>query len=124
MGSEALEKCYNVQHGLLAVRVVVGWTTTLRETYDRKPYQVANFGEGIAWYNDSPSQKSESAPIFSSACWRMTSNGRGVRPWLRLLFDDEELEQHRANAGSRRPGQPSPAAHSKKAARLTADGLP
>src|SRR5262252_4982855 len=49
MGSEALEKCYNVHHGLLRrlrVAVVVDDNSTL--DLRSKPYQVANFGEGIA----------------------------------------------------------------------------
>ena len=39
MGSEALEKCYNVHHGLLhrLWRVAVVVTTTLRQFYDRSP---------------------------------------------------------------------------------------
>src|SRR5882672_6584326 len=41
-----------------------------------------------------------------------------------LLFDDEELEQHRKTRDPVAPAQPSPAAHQKKASRLTADGLP
>ena len=41
-----------------------------------------------------------------------------------LLFDDEELEQHRHTLDPVAPAQPSPAAHQKKARRLTADGLP
>ena len=41
-----------------------------------------------------------------------------------LLFDDEELEQHRQTRDPVAPAQPSPVAHSKKARRLTADGLP
>ena len=41
-----------------------------------------------------------------------------------LLFDDEDLEQHRQTRDPVAPAQPSPAAHQKKARRLTADGLP
>jgi hypothetical protein len=48
MGSEALEKCYNVHHGLLRrlrVAVVVDDNSTI--DLRQKPYQVGNFGEGI-----------------------------------------------------------------------------
>ena len=41
-----------------------------------------------------------------------------------LLFDDEELEQHRQTRDPVAPAQPSRAAQQKKASRLTADGLP
>jgi len=41
-----------------------------------------------------------------------------------LLFDDEELEQHRHTRDPVAPAQPSSAAQQKKASRLTADGLP
>lgn len=41
-----------------------------------------------------------------------------------LLFDDEELAQHRTTRDPVAPAPPSPAAQHKKASRLTADGLP
>lgn len=41
-----------------------------------------------------------------------------------LLFDAEELEQHRQTRDPVAPAQPSLAAQQKKASRLTADGLP
>jgi hypothetical protein len=48
MGSEALEKCYNVHHGLLhRLRVVVVVDNNSTRDLRQKPYQVANFGEGI-----------------------------------------------------------------------------
>jgi hypothetical protein len=48
MGSEALEKCYNVHHGLLRrLRVVVVVDDNSTIDLRQKPYQVANFGEGI-----------------------------------------------------------------------------
>ena len=48
MGSEALEKCYNVHHGLLRrLRVVVVVDNNSTIDLRQKPYQVANFGEGI-----------------------------------------------------------------------------
>ena len=48
MGSEALERCYNVHHGLLR-RLRVGVVVDDNSTIDlrQKPYQVVNFGEGI-----------------------------------------------------------------------------
>src|SRR5262245_35333381 len=49
MGSEALEQCYNVHHGLLRrLRVVVVVDNNSTIDLRQKPYQVANFGEGIA----------------------------------------------------------------------------
>jgi|RhiMethySRZTD1v2_1073278.scaffolds.fasta_scaffold02865_2 DDE superfamily endonuclease len=53
MGSEALEKCYNVHPGLLrrVVRVAVVVTPTLRPCYDRSPIRLAHFGEGIVKNN-------------------------------------------------------------------------
>ena len=52
MGSEALEKCYNVHHGLLR-RLRVGVVVDDNSTIDlrQKPYQVVNFGEGIVLWN-------------------------------------------------------------------------
>jgi hypothetical protein len=48
MGSEALEKCYNVHHGLLRrLRVVVVVDNNSTIDLRQKPYQIANFGEGI-----------------------------------------------------------------------------
>src|SRR4029453_14671811 len=48
MGSEALEKCYNVHHGLLhRLRVVVVVDNNSTRDIRQKPYQVPNFGEGI-----------------------------------------------------------------------------
>src|SRR5262245_51871088 len=63
MGSEAVEKCYNVHHGLLrrVLRVAVVVTTTLRQFYDRSLVRLAPFGKGIVLHNifqnvfDSPS---------------------------------------------------------------------
>ena len=47
-GAEAWEKCDNVHHGLLRrVRVVVVVDNTSTRDLRQKPYQVANFGEGI-----------------------------------------------------------------------------
>ena len=47
-GSEALEKCDNVHHGLLRrLRVVVVVDNNSTIDLRQKPYQVANFGEGI-----------------------------------------------------------------------------
>jgi hypothetical protein len=52
MGSEALEKCYNVHHGLLhRLRVVVVVDNNSTRDLRQKPYQVANFGEGIDYNN-------------------------------------------------------------------------
>ena len=52
MGSEALEKCYNVHHGLLRrLRVVVVVDNNSTRDLRQKPYQVAYFGEGIALTN-------------------------------------------------------------------------
>src|SRR5262245_54947210 len=48
MGSEALEKCYNVHHGLLRrLRVIVVVDNNSTRDLRQKPYQVADFGEGI-----------------------------------------------------------------------------
>src|SRR4030095_8396296 len=48
MGSEALERCYNVHHGLLRrLRVVVLVDDNSTLDLRQKPYQGANFGEGI-----------------------------------------------------------------------------
>src|SRR5262249_13959587 len=49
MGAEALEKGYNGHHGLLRrLRVVVVVDNNSTIDLRQKPYQVANFGEGIA----------------------------------------------------------------------------
>jgi hypothetical protein len=54
MGSEALEKCYNVHHGLLRRwRVVVVVDNNSTRDLRQKPYQIANFGEG----NELPRSK-------------------------------------------------------------------
>jgi hypothetical protein len=48
MGSEAVEKCYNVHHGLLRrLRVIVVVDNNSTRDLRQKPYQVADFGEGI-----------------------------------------------------------------------------
>src|SRR5215468_2144731 len=48
IGSEALEKCYNGHHGLLRrLRVVVVVDNNSTRDLRQKPYQAANFGEGI-----------------------------------------------------------------------------
>jgi hypothetical protein len=50
MGSEALEKCYNVHHGLLRrLRVIVVVDNNSTRDLRQKPYQVADFGEGIVY---------------------------------------------------------------------------
>jgi hypothetical protein len=52
MGSEALEKCYNVHHGLLRrLRVIVVVDNNSTRDLRQRPYQVANFGEGIVLYD-------------------------------------------------------------------------
>jgi hypothetical protein len=50
MGSEALEKCYNVHHGLLhRLRVIVVVDNNSTIDLRQKPYQGTNFGEGIVF---------------------------------------------------------------------------
>jgi hypothetical protein len=50
MRSEALEKCSKVHHGLLRrLRVVVVVDHNSTRDLRQKPYQIANFGEGIAF---------------------------------------------------------------------------
>src|SRR5262244_3110748 len=65
MGSEALEKCYNVHHGLLRrLRVVVVVDDNSTIDLRQKPYQGANFGEGIDIVGVNLFLSSERSPPF------------------------------------------------------------
>src|SRR6516165_493955 len=51
IGSEALAKCYNVHRGFfVGGELRSWWTTTLLQRYDRSPFKLAYFGEGIVIY--------------------------------------------------------------------------
>src|SRR5262249_6712095 len=72
MGSEALEKCYNGHHGLLRrLRVVVVVDNNSTIDLRQKPYQVANFGEGIVidgrffTFHNSIHENPSTAPALS-----------------------------------------------------------
>jgi hypothetical protein len=98
MGSEALEKCYNVHHGLLRrLRVVVVVDNNSTRDLRQKPYQIANFGEGIGHKTpyrcphrlnlSSQSSRSCALPNIKVLKDKDLEFANSIRPFLRQTGD-------------------------------------